>query len=243
VRIVEREVALGDVAAIALSGSMPLGAPPEGFARIASIAGGARVPVVADTYGPALAAVLAERPALVKINADEATETTGVAVTDAASAALAGQVLLDAGAATAVVTPGCRQGGRRDGDRVTLEPRRSAGAIRSGAAMLPGRHGRRIARGDDIVEAARLGPRPGSRTRSYPAQASRSDAVEPIRQACLQGRGTVTSDVRMSCAGRGWRPEAGRRCRMRPRRTFVVAAALASSRPTLALAAVSAAHR
>ena len=41
VRLVEREIALGDVAAIALSGSLPPGAPPEGFARIASIAGAA----------------------------------------------------------------------------------------------------------------------------------------------------------------------------------------------------------
>ena len=36
------------------------------------------VPLLADTYGPALAAVLVERPASVKVNATEAGEATGV---------------------------------------------------------------------------------------------------------------------------------------------------------------------
>ena len=70
-----------------MSGSLPPGAPTDGFARIARsrrCRGGRPVAVLADTYGPALAAVLAERPALVKVNAAEAGEATGVAVTDAA---------------------------------------------------------------------------------------------------------------------------------------------------------------
>ena len=49
------------------------------------------MPVLADTYGPALAAVLAERPAIVKVNASEAGEASGLVVTDAASAAMAAQ--------------------------------------------------------------------------------------------------------------------------------------------------------
>ena len=56
------------------------------------------IAVLADTYGPALRAVLAERPALVKVNAAEAGEAGAIAVTDAASAVRAGEVLLAAGA-------------------------------------------------------------------------------------------------------------------------------------------------
>ena len=192
VRIVEREIAAGDVAAIALSGSLPIGAPSDGFATIASIAsiaGAARVPVLADTYGPALAAVLATRPALVKVNADEAAEASGVAVTDATSAAVAGRALLDAGAAAAVVTLGRGGAVVATGAGMTgLEPPEIRGAypVGSGDAFLGGM-AVGIARGDDIVEAARLGLAAGVANALVPGAGELDpDAVEPIRQACLQ---------------------------------------------------------
>ena len=80
-----------------------------------------------------------------KVNADEASETTGVAVTDAASAALAGRALLDAGAATAVVTLGPEGAVVATAAGVSLlEPPAIRGAypVGSGDAFL-GRHGRR----------------------------------------------------------------------------------------------------
>lgn len=189
VRLVEREIALGDVAAIALSGSLPPGAPLEGFARIASIAGAAQAAVLADTYGPALAAVLATRPALVKVNADEATEATGVAVTDAASAVLAGRTLVDGGAATAVVTLGSEGAVVATAVGVSLlEPPAIRGAypVGSGDAFLGGM-AVGFARGDDIIEAARLGLAAGIANALVPGAGELDpDAIEPIRLACLQ---------------------------------------------------------
>jgi len=155
------EVAAGDVAAIAFSGSLAPGAPPDGYARLARIAAAATVPVpvVADAYGPALAAVLAERPGLVKLNAAEAGEASGIAVSDAPSAARAADALRAAGAGSVVVTLGF------DGavvvspaERVRLEPPdlRGAYAVGSGDAFLAGL-AVGLARGDSLVHAARLG--------------------------------------------------------------------------------------
>ena len=62
--------------------------------------------MLADAYGPALAAVLAERPAVVKVNACEASEATGLAVSDPRSAAMAARALVARGAACVVVTLG-----------------------------------------------------------------------------------------------------------------------------------------
>ena len=189
VRLVEREIALGDIAAMALSGSLPPGAPADGFARLASIAGAAQVPVLADTYGPALSAVLAERPALVKVNADEATSATGAAVTDAMSAARAARTLLDLGAATAIVTLG------PEGAVVAtavgaslLEPPAIRGAypVGSGDAFLGGM-AVGFARGDGMIEAARLGLAAGIANALVPGAGELDpDAIEPLRQATLQ---------------------------------------------------------
>jgi len=72
----------GDVAAVVCSGSLPPGAPVDGYARIARIARlaegplGGPVAVIVDSHGPALEAVLAEHPTLVKVNAAEAIQAT-----------------------------------------------------------------------------------------------------------------------------------------------------------------------
>jgi fructose-1-phosphate kinase PfkB-like protein len=189
VRIVEREMALGDVAAIALSGSLPPGAPPDGFARIASIAGAAQVPVLADTYGPALVAVLPQRPALVKVNADEATGWSGMTIADPASAAVAARSLRVAGAATAVVTLGSEGAVVGTAAGVSLlEPPAIRGAypVGSGDAFLGGM-AVGFARGDDIIEAARLGLAAGIANALLPGAGELDpEAIEPLRQASLQ---------------------------------------------------------
>jgi tagatose 6-phosphate kinase len=159
-RLVAQTVQVGDLAAVALSGSLPPGAPIDGFARIAAIGRSGAVPVLADTYGPALAAVLAEQPALVKVNAAEAGAATGVAVADPASAIRAAHALRDAGAASVVVTIGV------DGAIVAGDPQsarlvpppdvRGPYPVGSGDAFLGGM-AVGIARGDDLVESARLG--------------------------------------------------------------------------------------
>jgi len=155
------ELGRGDVAAVTISGSLPPGAPSDGFGRLARLAGGAPrpVPLFADTYGPALSAVLVERPALVKVNASEAGEATGVEVTDARSAAVAAERLLAAGAAAVVVTLGVDgavvvgAGGRA---RLVAPAMVGPYPVGSGDAFLGG-VAVALARGDATVEAARLG--------------------------------------------------------------------------------------
>jgi fructose-1-phosphate kinase PfkB-like protein len=100
-----------------------------------------------------------ERPAVVKLNAAEAGESSGVSVTDAPSAATAAAILRDAGAATAIVTIGLA-GAVIVGDDVRAllspPPIRGRYSVGSGDAFLGGM-AVAIARGDSMVEAARLG--------------------------------------------------------------------------------------
>jgi 1-phosphofructokinase family hexose kinase len=159
--IVAVELERGDVAAVALSGSLPLGAPPDGFGRIARIAaaGPRPVPILADTYGPALEAVLARYPAIVKLNAAEAGQASAVPVSDPVTAAEAAGVLHEEGAACVIVTLGL--GGAvvvSDGERIHLVPPDVRGAypVGSGDAFLGGL-AVAYARGGTAVEAARVG--------------------------------------------------------------------------------------
>jgi fructose-1-phosphate kinase PfkB-like protein len=105
------------------------------------------------------------------------------------SAARAARTLLDLGAATAIVTLG------PEGAVVAtavgaslLEPPAIRGAypVGSGDAFLGGM-AVGVARGDDIIEAARLGLAAGIANALVPgAGVLDPDAIEPIRQACLQ---------------------------------------------------------
>jgi 1-phosphofructokinase family hexose kinase len=160
-RTIAGELERGDIAAVALSGSLPPGAPDDGFGRIARLAGSMPRPVavLVDTYGPALRSVLTARPALVKVNAAEAGEVGATAVTDAASAVRAGDVLIAAGAGSVVVTLGVDGAVVGDGIRWTrLVPPDLRGAfpVGSGDAFLAGLAVAR-GRGESLVDGARLG--------------------------------------------------------------------------------------
>lgn len=159
--IIRAELERGDIAAVALSGSLPPGAPPDGFGRIARIAsnGSRPIPVLADTYGSALSAVLVERPAIVKLNAAEVSEASAVPVSDAASAADAARVLGDASAGYVIVTLG--PAGAivvRGAERTRLIPPDLRGAypVGSGDAFLGGL-AVAVSRGEPVVSASRLG--------------------------------------------------------------------------------------
>jgi 1-phosphofructokinase family hexose kinase len=159
--IVRAELERGDVALVALSGSLPPGAPPDGYGRIARIAavGSRPVAVLADTYGPALGAVLGEHPAIVKLNATEAGEASGVPVSDVASAAAAARVLGDMGATSVIVTVGLAGAVvLSDGERAHLVPpdERGAYSVGSGDAFFGGL-AVAFGRGESVVDAARLG--------------------------------------------------------------------------------------
>lgn len=77
---VEELLTAADV--VTISGSLPPGVTPEALADLASTVSAAGVPVVVDTSGPALAAVARARPSpgtpVVKPNADELREATGI---------------------------------------------------------------------------------------------------------------------------------------------------------------------
>jgi 1-phosphofructokinase family hexose kinase len=67
---------------LALSGSLPPETPVVGYAQLIDRAAAAGVPAVIDSRGPWLAAALEAGPALVKINAYEASELLGEPVAD-----------------------------------------------------------------------------------------------------------------------------------------------------------------
>jgi 1-phosphofructokinase family hexose kinase len=192
--IVWAELERGDVAAVSISGSLPPGAPPDGFARIARIAlaSSRTVPVLADTYGPALPALLGERPAILKVNAAEAGEASGVSVGDARSAASAGRILRDAGAACVIVTVGLDGAvvvGADDTIQLIPPDLRGVYPVGSGDAFLGGLS-IAVARGESIVEAARLGLAAGIANALVPGAgeldpASIAGILEGITQAPL----------------------------------------------------------
>jgi tagatose 6-phosphate kinase len=159
--IVREEVGRADVVAMAVSGSLPPGAPGDGFGRLARIAAaGDAIPVLADTYGATLGAVLVERPAVIKVNAAEAGEASGIVVDDPSSAVRAAEVLRTAGAERVVVTLGLDGAVVVGGaERLHLvPPRDSPGAysVGSGDAFLGGL-AVAFARGEPVAAAARLG--------------------------------------------------------------------------------------
>ncbi len=190
--IVETALEAGDVAAVALSGSLPLGAPPDGgrIARIAAAHPGP-IPVFGDTFGPALAAVLIEGPTVVKLNADEAGESSGMAVSDASSAAVAGGVLRDLGATWVVVTLGFAGAvvvGPSEQLHLVPPDLRGAYPVGSGDAFLGG-VAVAYARGGPIVDAARLGLAAGIANAQVPG----AGELDPAAVDGILGRITQVS--------------------------------------------------
>ncbi len=62
---------LGAADAVVLSGSLPAGIPPTAYAQLLKAATARDVPGLVDAEGDALARALAQRPAVVKVNASE----------------------------------------------------------------------------------------------------------------------------------------------------------------------------
>jgi tagatose 6-phosphate kinase len=177
--LVARELDRGDVGALAVSGSLPPGAPVDGYARIARIAATWSVPVLADAYGPALAAVLGERPAIVKVNASEAANITGLAVDDDRSAVAAARALRGRGAGAVVVTLGVAGAiAVETTAEVRLVPPDVRGAypVGSGDAFLAGLAVAFVA-GVPFVEAARRGMAAGIANALLPGAGDLDPAV------------------------------------------------------------------
>jgi tagatose 6-phosphate kinase len=185
--LVTDELGRGDVGVLALSGSLPPGAPTDGFGRLAGLArtgadASGSIAVLADTYGPALGSVLAERPAIVKINAAEAGDATGIPVSGAPSAETAAAALRQRGAAAVVVTlgpDGAVVVTRAGSTRLVPPGIRGMYPVGSGDAFLGGL-AVGVSRGDDIAEAARLGMAAGAANALIPG-AGELDPLEVDR--------------------------------------------------------------
>lgn len=152
---------VGGVGAVICSGSLPPGAPDDGYARIVRLAREARASTVTivDTHGTPLELAVPERPSVVKVNASEAAEATGLPVTDPAGAVRAGQSLIERGAGQVVVTLGAEGAVAVDPAsawRLTSPAGRGAYPVGSGDAFVAGLAIALVA-GSPLLEAARAG--------------------------------------------------------------------------------------
>jgi 1-phosphofructokinase len=126
---------------VAVSGSLPPGAPADFYARLTERLGAASARVAVDTSGAPLVAALPAGPDLVKPNREELAEATGLTVTTLGEAAAAaeelrrrgaGAVLASLGADGALLADGT---GTVHGEATVPRPRSAVGA---GDALLAG---------------------------------------------------------------------------------------------------------
>ncbi|HZS08365.1 MAG TPA: 1-phosphofructokinase family hexose kinase [Blastocatellia bacterium] len=150
----------GADAQVALSGSLPPGAPEDLYAQLTRIAHSRGCRVLLDTSGEALRKGLEASPDLVKPNRDEAAWLTGQPVCDPLSAAEAVPRLLAAGAGTVAVSLGAdgmfwQDDERRDALLARPPSVDARSTVGCGDAMLAGlavAHRRKLS----AEEAARL---------------------------------------------------------------------------------------
>jgi 1-phosphofructokinase len=123
------------------SGSLPPGTPATVYADLVRSLAGSGTSVAVDTSGPALEAVLAAGPALVKPNRDELTEVTGQRLLTTADVVEAASRLRDLGAGMVLASLGADgavlvdDDGAIHGRTPVVSPLSSVGA---GDAMLAG---------------------------------------------------------------------------------------------------------
>lgn len=100
----EKTVATADV--IAISGSMPKGAPVDFYAKLVTIAKDAGKQVIVDTSGAALAASVAAKPTMIKPNTDEIQQLLAVDIHSREELIQAAVQLHESGIAIVVVSLG-----------------------------------------------------------------------------------------------------------------------------------------
>jgi tagatose 6-phosphate kinase len=93
-------------ALVVIAGSLPPGAPIDGYGRLVAVAVEAGARAAVDVGGTPLAAALPARPWLVKVNALEAAEATGIATADERGVIAAATAIRARGADNALVTRG-----------------------------------------------------------------------------------------------------------------------------------------
>jgi tagatose 6-phosphate kinase len=147
-------------AMVAVSGSLPPGAPLDGCGRLCGIAAGLGAWAVVDVGGAPLEAALRYRPWLVKVNASEAAEVCGPTGPGVDGAAEAARELRRRGATAALVTLGTLGAALADADGrewvIGPPPELGPYAVGSGDALLAGTAAA-LARGVTLAGAAREG--------------------------------------------------------------------------------------
>lgn len=91
---------------VLLAGSLPQRAPKDAYRQLAVTASSLRARVVVDIGGVPLKVALQAKPWLVKINAEEAAETTGLPTRDHEEVVVAARRLMQDGAEQALITRG-----------------------------------------------------------------------------------------------------------------------------------------
>jgi 1-phosphofructokinase len=126
---------------VAISGSLPPGAPVDVYARLVERLRPAGVRVAVDSSGPPLAAALVAAPDLVKPNREELAEATGRSIATVGDALAAAEALRRRGARTVLASLGADGALLVDGDGAyhgeapVPRPRSAVGA---GDALLAG---------------------------------------------------------------------------------------------------------
>ena len=142
-----------------MSGSLPRGVAADFYAaaiRRAKARGGR---VLLDTSGKALAAAWRAGPDLLKPNAEEAAELTGLAVTNAEEAVRAARAILAGGAARVVLSMGGQGAAALEGEQAWFAPPlevAAANPVGAGDALVAGLAAG-LARGWSLPELLRLG--------------------------------------------------------------------------------------
>ncbi len=178
---------------VVVTGSLPRGAPDDLYARCIRLAHRHGARVLLDARGVALAAGIAMRPDLIKINAVELCDHVGrrlEAVSDIASAAASlpvadgGGAVITMGRAGAVVADGSARWHVSPPPVAAISPVGSGDAVAAGIVLA-------LERGADLLEAARLGVAAGTANALYLGAAHfRREDVDPILAGCETRRVT-----------------------------------------------------
>jgi tagatose 6-phosphate kinase len=160
-------------ALVVVAGSLPPGAPEDGYGRLVDVAGTCGARAVVDVGGPALVAALAARPWLVKVNAREAGGAMAVAEGGEAGAVIAARALVERGAGASLVTRGVDGAVLLDAEgaawRIGPPPETGPYVVGSGDALLAGLAAA-LATGHALPEAARHGAAAGCANALRPGQ-------------------------------------------------------------------------
>jgi 1-phosphofructokinase family hexose kinase len=168
---------------VLVSGSLPTGAPPDAHARAVRVVREVGGRAVIDVGGVALAGAVAEGPWMVKVNALEASQATGLPLGGEGEALAAARALRDAGASIAFVSRGVDGAVLVDPTggawRIGPPPEFGDFPVGSGDSLMGG-FAAALAEGLPIAEAARRGAAVAAANALHPGQ-GRVDRADVAR--------------------------------------------------------------